>query len=870
MSTSKQAAKTPQNDGENQNADARERIRPRPASKIDGTRPAALVAEFHALYGMPDRIAQELPSNLNYDRIHMRMGLIAEELVELFAAVYGQDAARIVSEAIENAPDQEERDVVETADALADLIYVIYGMALESGIDLDAVLAEVHSSNLSKLMPDGSVRRREDGKILKGPGFREPDIAEVIARRDAQVTEEVPAVNPLMSPSKLPFGVPDFEQIRFEHLEPALMEGLAQEKADWHRIATNPEVPDVDNTVAAVDRAGDLLDRAVMVFGTLSSSIGGPELDALQEKLAPLFAAHTDDFYTNKRLYDRYKKVAEAEDLDAETRWLVDETIRDFERSGVNLPEKAKKRLRKLNAKIAELEARIDTRITNQLIETALYGDSLEELAGLSEEEITAAHEAGKAEGREWKLSVSNFSIPTQLASLTNAETRQKLLEVSLQRGSTGNLETDTRDLIIELAKRRDKRAQLLGFNSHADIVMDEETVPSPKEARSLLRRVGEAARDALEKEAGEYRKVAPDGTLTVADWPLLEERARKDSLGVDSEELKQYLELNKVVEDGVFYAANRLYGLTFTKRNDIVGWAPEVQTWEVEDEDGRVVGLFMADYFKRPGKSGGAWMSLLEPGCKRTGHLPVITNDCNFDKAPEGQPVLLSWDNVETLFHEFGHALHGLLTQTYYEETAGANVPRDFVELPSQLNEMWAFHPEVLGNYARHWETGEPLPAEVQEALVNSKHFGQPYSTLEYVQAALIDQAWHDGTAELPRDLDDVDTFEAEALEAAGVAHELVAPRYRSPYFAHAFTGGYDAAYYSYMWAEAMVGELEEWLRNEAAKEDGGLNREAGNILRKELLSRGNSRPPMESFVAVRGHMPDGGAVTRRRGLTS
>ena len=416
----------------------------------------------------------------------------------------------------------------------------------------------------------------------------------------------------------------------------------------------------------------------------------------------------------------------------------------------------------------------------------------------------------------------------------------------------------------------RAQRAELLGFSSHADLVTDEETVPSPVEARALLSMVGKAAKAALNKEADVYRNqaVEEETELTVADWPVYEERARQDSLGVDAEELKEYFELSRVVEDGIFFAANQLYGLTFKTRPDILGWSEETRTWEVFGDDGQPVGLFMADYFKRPGKSGGAWMSSLESGSGRTGRLPIITNDCNFEKVAPGQPVLLTWDNVETVFHEFGHALHGLLTNTYYQETAGTNVPRDFVELPSQLNEMWAFHPRVLDRYARHWETGEPLPDQVRDAIVSSKHFGQPYATMEYVQAALIDQAWHGVEDDRPDAAEGIEEFEHAALNRAGIEHPLVAPRYRSPYFAHSFNLGYDGAYYSYMWAEAMVAELEQWFRNEASKGDGGLNREAGEVLRKELLSRGDSRDPLESFVAVRGRLPKGEAVIRRRGL--
>ncbi|MFZ1382587.1 MAG: M3 family metallopeptidase [Scrofimicrobium sp.] len=682
---------------------------------------------------------------------------------------------------------------------------------------------------------------------------------------------EVTRKNPIMEPSGLPFGVPEFAAIEVADLEPAVMAGIQEELEDWDRIATNPESADVENTVEAVDRAGELLTRANGVFWTLASSIGGPELDELQERLAPIFAAHSDDFYTNEQLYERYREVAALKNLDDETRWLVDQTLKDFERSGVKLNARAKEDLRAMNQEIASLEAQIDTRISRQLQDTGITGEDLSELEGLSDGEVAAAKADEKKGSALWRMGVSNFSAPPKLASLKNPEVRARALQNSLDRGSTGDSATDTRDLIVKLTKLRARRARLLGYSSHAAIVIDEETVPSPEAARELLTQVGGAAKAALDREAEDYAKLAREDGIefSVADWAYYEERARKSALGVDSAELRDYFELNRVVKDGIFFAAHRLYGLTFEPRPDIVGWSPETESWEVRGEDGETIGLFMADYYLRPGKSGGAWMSDIFPGSERSGKLPVITNNANFEKPAEDEPTLLTWDNVETVFHEFGHALHGLLTKTHYDATAGTNVPRDFVELPSQLNEMWAFHPEVLASYAKHWKTGEELPLETREALARSKFFGQPYATLEYVQSALIDQAWHDNPTDLPEDGEQVESFEADSLEGYGVADPFTVPRYRSPYFAHAFAGGYDAGYYSYMWAEAMVGELEEWFRGDASNSgDGGLNREAGEKLRVELLSRGNSRDPLESFVAVRGHEPEGTAVIRRRGL--
>lgn len=681
--------------------------------------------------------------------------------------------------------------------------------------------------------------------------------------------------NPLLYPSDLPFGVPDFANIKFEHLEPALLEGMRREKEVWDSVAENPDEPTVVNTVVALDDSGDLSIRAASVFYTLLSSMGGPQLEELNEKMAPLFAQHMDDFWMRRCLFDKYRTISTYPDLDEETRWLVDETVRSFERGGVNLSEDDQATLRDLNGAIATLEAQIDSRIIRALQITGTSGDDLEELNGLSDKDLRSSQTEGEKIGRAWRLRVSNYSAPPLIAYLENAETRAKALHDSLQRGLGADPKTDTRALIMDLANLRARRAALLGFETHAQIVMEEETVPGPEAALPLLESVAEAATKALELEAQKYRtQAAEDGiTLDVQDWLYYEQKELTSRLGFDADKLRDYFVLENVINDGVFYAAEQLYGLSFKPRPDIVGWNEDTVTWEVFDESKRPVGLFMADWYSRPGKSGGAWMSDLESGSSRTGRLPVVTNNTNFTKPIDGGPVLLSWDDVETCFHEFGHALHGLLSNTYYRATAGTNVPRDFVELPSQLNEMWAYNPKVLKHFARHHETGAVLDDATVRLMAESKHFGQAYATLEYVQSALIDQAWHGDPAALPTSPDEVADFEEDVLEKWAANHPLVVPRYRTTYFAHAFAGGYDATYYSYMWAEAMVGELEEWFRTDAAEEvdgvsDGGLNRAAGGRLRAEILSRGNARPPLESFIAIRGRLPEGSAVIRRRGL--
>lgn len=682
--------------------------------------------------------------------------------------------------------------------------------------------------------------------------------------------------NPLLHPSDLPFGLPDFASATPPVVAEALRRGIAVEEEQWAQIAGQQAPADVTNTVVAIDAAGSTLSRVSAVFFVLLSSVGGTEWEELYEEFAPKLAAHEDEFWMSTALYSRLLAVSELSSLDAETRHYVGELLSGFRRRGVLLEESEKEHLRALNAKISSLEAQIETRISRQLERTGTAGDDVGQLRGLTDAQIEAAVAAASGTTDAWRLKVMNFSQPPLIGSLADHDTRGRVFADSIRRGFGDDPDLDTREPIVELAQLRAERSELLGFPDHASLVMDDQTVPGPAEAIDLLATVGAAALRRVEDERGDYTQQAIEAGFTLGpeDWVYFEDRARGAQLGIDPGELREYFELDRVVEDGVFYAASRLFGLSFRPRPDLSGWTDEVRAWEVFEEDGRPLGLFLADYYTRPGKNGGAWMSEIQAGSGRAGCLPIVTNNANFPKPDHGSPTLLDWDGVETCFHEFGHALHGLLTNTYYSGTAGTEVPSDFVELPSQLNEMWAFHPEVIANFARHYRTGEPLADEVVRRLSQSKHFGQGFATLEYVQAALIDQYWHRGAEHLPSAASEVESFESASLADSSTAHDLVVPRYRTPYFAHTFAGGYDGAYYSYMWAEAMVGELEDWFAEQSQVDedghgDGGLNREAGTVLRRELLARGSSRDPLESFVAVRGHAPRGEAVIRRRGLS-
>lgn len=673
--------------------------------------------------------------------------------------------------------------------------------------------------------------------------------------------------NPISAPSDLPYGVPDFEAANPTDVREALLEGMERENSLWQSIAEDQSPASTLNTVVPIDLGDAGLSRAATVFFTLLSSVGGKDWEDLYEELAPKFSAHSDNFWMNKALYDRYVTVAEGE-LDEETAWLVEDTIRTFELRGVQLGAEAQAELREYNTKIASLKATIEAKISEQLRTTGVGGYSLDDLDGLSEEQIATAVEAGKEKGAAWWLEAANFTQPPLISSLKDSSTRTRALEASLSRADRGERTSDTYALILELAQVRAARASLLGYKTHAHLVLEQETAPDPQAVKELLEQVAQAAKRKLESERPAYEAAAEaEGKpLGPEDWLYYEETKRKETLGLDTQELRPYLPLNQVIEDGVFYAANKAFGLTFRPRPDIRGWVEDTKTWQVYGANGRPIGLFMADFFARPGKNGGAWMSQIQDASGLAGTAPIVTNNANFTKPTDGSEALLSWDEVETCFHEFGHALHGLLSNTYYGKTSGTSVPRDFVELPSQLNEMWAYHPEVLANFARHYETGEPLPASAVQKLTRSKHFGQAFATIEYVQSALIDLAWHMETDQIPTDAEHIDQFELDVLAAAGADHDLVHPRYRSGYFAHTFAGGYDAAYYSYMWAEAMVAAVEQWLTEQVADDEYDVER--SDQLVEHILSRGNSRPPLTSYEALVGGTPTGAAIIARRGL--
>ncbi len=679
------------------------------------------------------------------------------------------------------------------------------------------------------------------------------------------------ADNPFAAPSPLPYELPDFAAIRHEHLRPAMLAGLAEQRAEWEAIATDPSAPDVANTLEALERSGGLLGRVAPVLNTLVSSCADDALRELEAELAPQLAAHHDALVLDRRIFARLEALAE-QDLDAETAWLLHTYRKDFVRAGVQLDDDAQARLRELNARLTTLETEFSQRVVKALDAGAVHLTDASRLAGLSEDAVAGLAQAAADRGREGYL--ITLQLPSQqalLAQLEDRELRRELLTASLQRGTDVDADSDTRATILELARLRAERAQLLGYEHHAAYVAEDATAGTTRAVNEMLGRLASPAVANASAEAADLADAHGD-TVEPWDWSFLAERVRQERFSLDDSALRPYLELERVLRDGVFHAAQRLYGITLTERPELPGYADGVRVWEVSEEDGSPLGLFVGDFYAREGKRGGAWMHNLVDQSHLLGRRPVVVNNLNITRPAPGEPTLLTWDEVITAFHEFGHALHGLFSDVRYPSLSGTNVPRDFVEYPSQVNEMWARDPEVLSRYARHHRTDEPLPEELREALLASAQYGEGFATTEYLGAALLDQAWHQvAPGDVPADPDDVETFSADALERAGIAHPLVPPRYRSTYFNHTFGGGYDAGYYSYIWSEVLDADTVRWFETDAPKDDDGRpGRAAGRRFREVLLSRGHSADPLSFYRELRGRDADIQPLLERRGLAT
>jgi peptidyl-dipeptidase Dcp len=680
-------------------------------------------------------------------------------------------------------------------------------------------------------------------------------------------TDPVSSENPLHRPSPLSFGLPPFADITPEHCREALLAGMAEQRAEVSGIVGSSQPADFENTVVALERSGRLLSRAEAVFGNLASSVSSPRFREIEREIAPLEAAHSDALYLDPALFARIDAVYAGRHeagLDEEGVRLVERYHLDFVLAGARLDDAGRARLTELNQELSTLSTAFGQNLQLATEAAAVRVRDAAELDGLDPEEVAAA--AGAAADRGLEGYLLTLALPTGqpvLAKLRNRELRQRVFEASVDRASAG--EHDNGPVAVRMARLRAERARLLGFDTHADLVLADQTAPSTSAVDAMLASMVPASVANAEAEAAVLTEAAARDGVEFApwDWAFYSEQVRAERYAVDTTALRPWFELNRVLVDGVFHAAELLYGYRFTPRPDLVGYHPDVRVWEVSDADGTSVGLYLGDFFAREGKRGGAWMSSFVRQSRLLDTRPVVVNNLNVGRAPNGQPTLLTLDEVNTLFHEFGHALHGLSSAVTYPRFAGTAVPRDFVEFPSQVNEMWALWPQVLGHYARHVETGEPLPAAVVEAIDAARLWGEGFGTLEYLAATLLDQAWHRITPET--EIGDPIAFERAALREAGVASDLVPPRYRTTYFQHVFAGGYAAGYYSYIWSEVLDADTVEWF-----KENGGLRRENGDTFRSRLLSVGGSVDPLGAFRAVRGRDADPAPLLRRRGLAT
>ncbi|WP_104179536.1 M3 family metallopeptidase [Arthrobacter sp. B0490] len=666
--------------------------------------------------------------------------------------------------------------------------------------------------------------------------------------------------NPFLAPSTLDYQLPPFAAIRDEHYLPAFDAGFADHLAEIAVITGSAEAPTFENTLVALERAGSTLDRVSRVFFSNSVSHATPAIQELEQQVAPRLAEHEDNIKLDRALFERIRQVP-VDGLDDESARLVDEYLRSFVRAGAELDDGAQATLRGLNSELSALSTEFSQKLLKDTNDSALLLGSAAELDGLSADAVSAAASAAADAGHEGKYLLT-LILPTAqpaLESLTDRDVRRRLHEASVNRGARGN-DADTLAIATRMATLRAERAALLGFDTHAAAATDSQTAPS---LDAILDRMRELAAPAVRNARAEAAELEAEAGHPIEpwDWAYYAAKVRKAKFDVDMDALRPYFELERVLQDGVFHAANRLYGLTFTERPDLEGYHPDVRVWEVFDEDGAGLGLFLGDFYTRDTKSGGAWMNSFVDQSTLEDTRAVVINNLNISKPGAGEPTLLSYDQVVTTFHEFGHALHGLFSDVTYPLFAGTSVPRDFVEYPSQVNEMWILWPEIVANYARHHETGEALPQDVVDRIHAAGAWGEGFETTAYLGATLLDLAWHSipaGTV-----IEDPLAFEAAALADAGVDFAPVPPRYRTSYFKHIFAGGYAASYYAYIWSEMLDADTVEWF-----KSSGGLTRGNGDHFRRELLSRGNSIDPLEAFRRFRGRDADLHPLLVRRGL--
>ena len=692
--------------------------------------------------------------------------------------------------------------------------------------------------------------------------------------RPAMTPHDHPAAAPgavFAKPSPLFLQAPQFDRIKQADFKPALEAGMAQQKVEIGKIADDPAAPTFDNTLAAMERSGQMLARVGQVFSALTSANTSDALQAVESEESPKLAAHHDWIYLNPKLFARVQSLYDRRaslGLAPEQLQLLTVTYQEFVHSGAKLSAADQEKLKALNGQMSSLETTFQHRLLAAAKAGALVVDDKARLAGLSDDEITAAARAAEARGLKgkWVLGLQNTTQQPLLQDLADRSVREQLFQKSWTRAEQGDA-NDTRDAIATLAKLRAEKARLLGYPNYAAYVLEDQMAKTPQAAEAFMRQLSPAARARSIAEAAENQKMVQAAGESFAlkpwDWARYSERVRKARYDLDDAEVKPYFQLDRVLQDGVFYAANQLYGLTFKERKDLPVYDPDVRAFEVHNEDGSLLGLIYFDYFKRDNKSGGAWMSNFVNQSKLLGTKPVVYNVANFTKPAAGQPALISFDDVTTMFHEFGHALHGLFADQTYPTLSGTNTARDFVEFPSQINENWALDPKVLKHYAVHYKTGQPIPQALVDKIKAASKFNKGYEMGELIAAAELDMQWHELDADAPKQ--DVDVFETQALKAAGVDFPDVPPRYRSSYFLHIWSNGYAAGYYAYLWTQMLADDSFQWFTD-----NGGMTRANGQRFRDLILSRGHTQDYGQMFHAFYGKDPDIGPMLEHRGLAA
>jgi peptidyl-dipeptidase Dcp len=675
--------------------------------------------------------------------------------------------------------------------------------------------------------------------------------------------------NPLLKVSTLPFHAPPFDKIKTADYKPAIEAGMKQQLAEMKAIADQKAAPTFANTIEAMEKSGALLTRASKIFFNLTQSNTNDTFQKIEAEESPKLAAHNDAIFMNPKLYARVKTLYDkraSSGLDAESQYLIERYLKFFVRAGAQLNDTDQKTLRALNQEESTLTTKFREHVLADTAAAAIVVDTKEELAGLPDSDIAAAADAAKERKLTGKyvLTLQNTTQQPALTYLQNRALRERLFNASIQRGNHGG-PNDTKAIVTRLAQLRAQKAKLLGYPTYAAFSLDDQMASTPENAIKLLTGLVPASTAKAHSEVAKMQAIidAEKGGFQLGpqDWELYSEKVRKAEYDLDEAQVRPYFELNNVLQNGVFYAANQLYGLTFKERHDIPVYQPDVRVFEVFDADGKSLALYYGDYYSRPNKSGGAWMDSFVDQSGLIGTKPVVFNVTNFTKPAPGQPALLTFDNVTTIFHEFGHALHGMLSNVKYPTLAGTNVPRDFVEFPSQFNEHWSLEPKVFANYAKHYQTGAPMPQSLVDRIKKSRTFNQGYATTEYLAAALLDMAWHTQTPGTGQR--DVNVFEPEALKGFNIAMAEVPPRYHTTYFSHIWGGGYAAGYYAYLWSELIDDDAFYWF-----KENGGMTRANGQRFRDMILSRGGTMDEAALYRAFRGRDPIVEPLLIERGL--